>query len=349
MPNPKPMRRVCAAALIALLGGSVFTAVQAEAFPKRRLSIVSTPAGSGPYAQAARDLSPVSVIGFSLVPLEQDSASETQMPDAGLSDDTDFDADAAWPESDTDGEKSVAEQAREAALAFDLVAAAELWRREADRVLRTADTVLFPRRTAETLMEAGAASAAAGETDLALAYFRKSIAVDGDIEPGPEISPDAKALFRRAVAEGPSVPEPPRQAVLKAICDAEGTDGVLWTAVGMDNGEWTVLFRTYRRRGGESAGEVEMRRYAAPLDKSETTAERARLEQIAAVRPVGVVAPSPALPNKETSQTDEVRKPWYKKWWFYTAVGGVLIAGGVVGVAVWAASREETAEITVNY
>lgn len=44
--------------------------------------------------------------------------------------------------------------------------------------------------------------------------------------------------------------------------------------------------------------------------------------------------------------------PVYKKWWFWTAIGGTVVAavaGTVVGVVLWQRSRSQPAEVTINW
>lgn len=327
-----------------LVFGTV-SAVGSEAPKLKRLSVVSQPAGVTRHASAAKQLLPEKVAGYEIVPLDLTAGVEINLtPNRALGTAEDTDTQEA-ADGGTPSEKSTAEAARDAALAFDLVTAAELWRRAADTAFKTTDVVLRPRQTAALLLEAGAAAAAADETDLAILSFRRSIAVDGDILPGPEISPAAQTLFRQAVAAGPLLPEAPGETVLEEICEVAHTDGIVWVGVGVENGEWIVLFKRFMR--GESVGEVETRRYAAPPAPEELDAERLRFEKIAAGR-LAVVEPPKSVTPKDP-KTLNAKKHWYQKWWFYTAVGAVLIAGGAVGVGVWAASQPETVDATLHY
>ena len=92
--------------------------------------------------------------GYRLIPIADLIAptSSREESDAGV------DADAGAP---ADPYETTAEQALEAALAFKLAQAAQLWREVADTALDS-DTVAYdPRRVASFLLAAGAASAAA--------------------------------------------------------------------------------------------------------------------------------------------------------------------------------------------
>ena len=316
---------------IALISRAAFGT---EGPPSKRLAVISMPAGNDAHAEAARKLLPSKIGGYSVVtakPSQAATSSEDTEPDQA-------------PDGGVDSDNSIAEQAREAALAFDLVTAAELWRRAADSALKTEAPLLAPKRTASLLLEAAAAAVAAGETDLALVYFRKSIAVDSSITPGPEISPNAKSIFEQAVLEGPLVLDAPRESVLESVCDTLHVDGVVWASVGVENGEWIVQFKRFIT--GEAMGEVETRRYTSPLTNAQIADERSRFRRIV----VGPSASKPTTPTAGTGENaDPNRKPWYKKWWFYTAVGAVLIAGGAIGVGVWAASQPETVDATLHY
>ncbi len=308
--------------------------------PVKRLTAMSMPVGGGVYAEAAKGLLPSRMEGFTLV---NASGLDAAPAEENAAEDTEALSESDGVVGDAPEERSIAEQAREAALAFNLVAAAELWRRAADSALKTEEMLLAPRRTAKLMLEAGAAAVAADERDLALVYFRKSIALDGDISPGPDISPDAKELFQQAVSVGPLVLEAPRESVLERVCEAQQVAGILWTAVGVENGEWVVLFKKFIK--GEAVGEVETKRFAAPLTDTQIAAEQRRFERLA----VGARPPVPQADDTTPKPPVIAKRPWYKKWWFYTAVGAVLIVGGAVGVGVWAASQPDTVDATLHY
>lgn len=244
-----------------------------------------------------------------------------------------------------EAEPEIAEQAREAALAFDLVLAAELWRRAADELIASESVVFFPERVARTLLEAGAASVAAGERDLALDYFRKAIAIDGDVSPGPEISPDATDLFEKGRALGPALLSIPKDEVLEKISAALGVDGLVWVATGRDGGQWVVSFKLYI--SGETSSELETRRYPMSFSDKTAKSERHRFGGIIARKLLGaalIIEPTVRIRPLETV----VSKPWYRKWWVYV-IGGALIAGGAAGVATWWALQPKETTVTVQY
>jgi hypothetical protein len=303
----------------------------------RLLLRVSTPFGTAEGADIAQALLPDSAAGVRFVSISRDSvaAAADKRSDAG-----DI-ADGGMK----DGEPSIAEAAREAALAFNLVLAAELWRRAADELTGSEAVVFRPEAVADVLMEAGAASADAGERSLALRYFRRAVAVYSEIRPGPAISPGAKALFEDGRQQGPVLLEIPRDAVLEEICRATDTDGLVWVAIGRDDQEWAVSYKLYI--SGETASELETRRHAAPFDGHAAAVERERFEGILARKLLGDAALRRPLIEIEPVETG-VAKPWYRRWWVY-AIGGALIAGGAAGVATWLVVRPEEATVTAHY
>jgi len=51
-------------------------------------------------------------------------------------------------------------------------------------------------------------------------------------------------------------------------------------------------------------------------------------------------APAEAMPSAVVTAHPSEKTPVYKKWWFWTAIGGVVVAGVVVGVAVAATTPQ---------
>ena len=43
------------------------------------------------------------------------------------------------------------------------------------------------------------------------------------------------------------------------------------------------------------------------------------------------------------------KQPVYKKWWLWTAVGGVIVAGGVIAIAVAATTPKDAASPANTY
>ncbi len=299
-----------------------------------RLAVISTPAGTGFEAAIGDALIPDSRSGrYRLIPIAELTREKAAVSDGDAGVDGGVDS----------PKEAIAEKAREAALAFNLVHAAVLWRMAADEVLHSEAIAMDLPQAASYLLEAGAASAAAGEADLAHAYFRKALGINLDITPGPEISPDAKALFHAARKEGPVQTEIPRDNALEAVCEALGVDGLVWISVGNERSALIVSSKVFLR--GKETTELETRSY--PISQKKVApkwleAEQARLDTAIAYKLFG--APK-TVPDRKTPAA---KKPWFKKWWFYTAVGGVLI-GGAAGLTSYFLLREDKADVVVHF
>jgi tetratricopeptide (TPR) repeat protein len=58
--------------------------------------------------------------------------------------------------------------------------------------------------------------------------------------------------------------------------------------------------------------------------------------------PVQAAAPTPlAQPQLVATAAPAEKQPVYKKWWLWTAVGGVIVAGGVIAIAVAATTPKD--------
>ncbi len=300
---------------------AICSAVEAgEKPPTPRFIVVTTPIGEGDEAEIAR----------SLVPEEKKGKYELTPIDA-LKDNTQADR-------VRDIEHQVEEtvlKAREAALAFNLVLAARLKRQAADGILQTEITALDASLTATYLLEAGAASVDAGEKDLALTYFRKALAVDRDIRPGPTLSPQANKAFDAALALGPSRLRTPADLTLRKLCAILNVEGVLWISVGRDEQGLIVSDKFLLLR--EQVSEQEISQHP-PRGKDNfepwSLKERNRLD-------MAMLAKLPKEPAP--------RKPWYKKWWIYVAVGGVLVAGAAAGIGIAATLPPKEADVVVHH
>ncbi len=288
------------------------------------LIAITSPIGTGEEAGIARSLVPEGNKGeLELSPL-------SVIEDLGKKGNTDA------LESRT---KERAENAREAALAFHLVEAAGLWRQAADELLESETRILNPALVATYQLEAGAASAEAGEKDLALLYFRRALAVDSDIRPGPEISPGAKDVFESALVRGPAHLGTPPNRILLPLCTRWNVDGILWITVGRDKDGLVVSDKLLLR--GERSGEPEVSHHppmaTGALDEW-IIKERKRLGRVIL----------PRKPNTEGTTEQEVKKsPWAKAWWLYAAAGVAAIIG--VGVAIAATSDPPTADVVVHH
>ncbi len=283
------------------------------------LAVVTTPTGSARHADIARALVPDTSTDRYLFVAVESLVTEKKMnsnPDI------------------EDQAKKIAEAAKEASLSFNLVQAAELRRQAADTLLSSETVALNPPLVATYLLEAGAASAEAGETDLALGYFHKALAVDDTIRPGPLISPQAKQLFESALKGGLLSFRIPHKGILQKLCSVLEVDGILWIAVGQDEEGLVVSEKLLLPAKASNEPET---RHRPPTGSTELEQwiplEQNRIDTVISM----------AFPK-----TVSKPKPWYKKWWVYTIAGGVL-AAAAVGIGVGVSNQQKEADVTVHY
>lgn len=317
--SPKGGIRILLAILFLMSNVSVTQATENES---ASIAVVAMPRGAGHEAAIARALIPSNIDGIiELVPLDQ------------LMNKTTLNVEML---SDAHGNEMVLkQQALQAALSFELVKAAELRRQAADGLLASDALATRPGYVASFLLDAAAASIEAGQSDLALIYFRKALAIDADLELDARFSPQAKSVFSEAIKEGPAEIAVPTDEVLEQILTQHGWRGILWIAVGRNAGRNLATEKIALRGGGPPKPET---RLTVPVVQTEQnnwiSGEKARIKK--------EIASALGL-----SQSAE--KPWYKKWWVYAASGGVIAAGIVTAVVVSFAGRPETAQIVVHY
>ena len=285
------------------------------------IAVVTTPRGSGRQAAIARSIAPAadSFAVLKTLPLTMPSGRAFSLK----------------LESECNASTALKEQARAAALAFDLVKAALLWREAADRLLSSAAQLYRPSFVASYLLEAAAASVEADQQDLALNYFRKALAVDSDIEVGAAFSPEAKDAFIRARRLGPAEIAMPKEEVLREMIRALHLSGVLWIAVSADADRDMVTEKLVLLTEESFEPETRLALPSAPqaLD-TWMIAERTRLKNQLNLR-MGVETPK--------------RKSRYRKWWAYVAAGGVIAAGIASAAAIAHAQAPSTADIVVHH
>lgn len=63
---------------------------------------------------------------------------------------------------------------------------------------------------------------------------------------------------------------------------------------------------------------------------------------VAPPAPAPAIAPAPAPAGVASAQAAPERKPLYRRWWLWTVVGGVVVVGAGVGVAVALASQRSS-------
>jgi len=297
-----------------------FTAGAGNTPSPPRFAVVTTPKGKGEEAEIARSLVPQATKGRYRLILSDAAKSGAEVKKI--------------KDIEQQAEKTVL-QAREAALAFNLVLAAQLKRQAADQLLRTELAALDGSLVAGYLLEAGAASVDAGETDLALVYFRKALAVASDIRPGPTISPEANKAFQAALALGPSRLSTPANPTLRSLSTLLKVDGILWISVGRDEAGLVVSEKFLLV--GETVSEPETSQHLqAPLKELDawTDKERQRLNTIISLK---------------LKKEPEPKKPWYKKWWIYAAVGGFIVAGTAAGIGIASALPPKEVDVVVHH
>lgn len=105
-----------------------------------------------------------------------------------------------------------------------------------------------------------------------------------------------------------------------------------------------TAYKSYLRRLPEAPNRSEVEAHIAKLQQSIDEAQRR-------VPPDGArTAARPPATTTTTTRPELVaaparaeRQPLYKKWWLWTAVGGVLIAGGVAAIAIAATTPKDAA------
>jgi len=313
-----PVFMIILCACLCLVEGVVRAGENEE---KTRIAVVVTPRGTENEAAVA----------VSVVP-EAPSERYVLIPASSI--DVQAEGDASYAASAEKAQKT-AEQAKRAALEFNLVDAAGLWRRASDEINEGITTALDPGQVAGYMMQAGAASADAGEEDLALEYFRRALGIDTDTGADARISPAAQVIFNMAREKGPIQIQPPPDRVLKKLCSLLGVQGVLWISSGRTDDGLSVSRRLVLSNQTESSSVVT---HNAPSGESElkewTVGER---DQIAAFI-------SLSLGNGEK----ETETEWYESWWFYTALG-TAVAATAAGLVLGLTMGQEKVDVVVHH
>ena len=73
--------------------------------------------------------------------------------------------------------------------------------------------------------------------------------------------------------------------------------------------------------------------------------ERSRFEELIAHKLFGPPKPKP----KVEVVASKTKKPWYKKWWVYTAIGGVVAIGAATGIGLYFSLRKDETDVVVHY
>ncbi|MCU1280554.1 MAG: hypothetical protein JWM53_4100 [bacterium] len=105
---------------------------------------------------------------------------------------------------------------------------------------------------------------------------------------------------------------------------------------GGDAGEAVTAYRSYLRHVPDATNRAEVEGHIEKLQR--LVGEQRRAPQSPTQ---GTLQPTqPALIATATPPPSE-RQPVYKKWWLWTAVGGALVVGGVVAIAVAATTPKD--------
>ncbi len=97
-----------------------------------------------------------------------------------------------------------------------------------------------------------------------------------------------------------------------------------------DKAEAVRSYRQYLRKVPDSPNRGELEKIVADLEEA-LEKERAAAEP-ASAQPAAVSSPVPAPASPAPARPAD--KPLYKKWWLWTIVGGVVVAGVAVGLGV---------------
>lgn len=133
-----------------------------------------------------------------------------------------------------------------------------------------------------------------------------------------------------------------------------------------DHVEALTAYRSYLRRSPDAPNRVEVQSHIDELQQIVDSEKRSatsppmgvlrpgqapegtppappsepRTSAPGAPSPEAVVAPATTPVAADVVAASPEHKPFYKKWWFWTAVGGVVVAGAVVGIAVAATTPQ---------
>ena len=87
-------------------------------------------------------------------------------------------------------------------------------------------------------------------------------------------------------------------------------------------------YKSYLRRVPDAPNRVVVEGYIVKLEQQVAT------ENAPKPAPEPTVTPTPATTLTAEAPTPKKKTPIYKKWWLWTAIGGVVVAGVVIGAVV---------------
>jgi len=96
-----------------------------------------------------------------------------------------------------------------------------------------------------------------------------------------------------------------------------------------------TAYRSFLRKVPDAPNRADVEGHIARLQAQVEEQRRAKEREAATVKPTPTPTPTltPALTPTATATTTS-DKPVWKKWWFWTIIGGVVVVGVVVAVAV---------------
>jgi len=116
--------------------------------------------------------------------------------------------------------------------------------------------------------------------------------------------------------------------------------GQAYRAAG-DANEAVTAYKSYLRHVPDAPNRVEVEGH---IEKLQRLVEEQRRTQTSP--PQGTLQPSTEpqpqpQPQLVATAAPAEKQPVYKKWWLWTAVGGVIVAGGVIAIAVAATTPKD--------
>jgi tetratricopeptide (TPR) repeat protein len=114
---------------------------------------------------------------------------------------------------------------------------------------------------------------------------------------------------------------------------------------GGDANEAVTAYKSYLRRMPEAPNRREVEAHIEKLQRLVDEQHRTQTSPPqGTLQPTTTPAPSqPQQPQLVVSSAPAEKQPVYKKWWLWTAVGGALVVGGVVAIAVAATTPKDAA------
>jgi tetratricopeptide (TPR) repeat protein len=109
--------------------------------------------------------------------------------------------------------------------------------------------------------------------------------------------------------------------------------GQAYRAAG-DAQEAVTAYKSYLRRVPDASNRLEVEGHVEKLQR--TIDEQKRAQPL-----ITTPQPQPQPTTLVTTTAPAEKQPLYKKWWLWTAVGGAIVVGGVVAIAVAATTPKD--------